>query len=114
MINNVCNQKTILKMRFYFACVCPAYSQLIQMRCLTRIFHPNIDDTTGKICASFLDDSKWVPTHTILSMLQSMYVVMFQGNICVQIFVASAISLPLHIPTGTILCPTASTLLNCC
>ena len=27
-----------------------------QMRCLTRIFHPNIDDTTGKICArcSFL------------------------------------------------------------
>ncbi len=52
----------------------------LQMRCLTRIFHPNIDDTTGKICASFLDDTKWVPTHTILSMLQSMYVVMFQGT----------------------------------
>jgi hypothetical protein len=52
----------------------------LQMRCLTRIFHPNIDDTTGKICASFLDDTKWVPTHTILSMLQSMYVVMYQGT----------------------------------
>ena len=52
----------------------------LQMRCLTRIFHPNIDDTTGKICASFLDDTKWVPTHTILYMLQSMYVVMFQGT----------------------------------
>jgi len=54
------------------------------MKCLTRIFHPNIDDTTGKICASFLDDTKWVPTHTILSMLQSMYVVMFQGIVAEQ------------------------------
>jgi ubiquitin-protein ligase len=57
----------------------PQRNLRVQMKCLTRIFHPNIDDTTGKICASFLDDTKWVPTHTILSMLQSMYVVMFQG-----------------------------------
>jgi len=64
---------------------------LSQMRCLTRIFHPNIDDTTGKICASFLDDTKWVPTHTMMSMLQSMYVVMFQGmSLCITQPVSTA------------------------
>ena len=43
----------------------------------TKIFHPNISDTTGYICVNILEEEKWNPTLTISNVLMSILVLLY-------------------------------------
>ena len=49
--------------QFFFEAIIPeGYpSNVPDVRCKTRLYHPNIDDETGKVCLSMLNDWKATP-----------------------------------------------------
>jgi ubiquitin-protein ligase len=45
--------------------------------CKTRVYHPNIDDTSGKVCLSLLQRD-WKPTTTVYDIIMAIHSTIFQ------------------------------------